>query len=142
MDAQEAAQDLARQLLHLLTLDVPLAVRLAFVAIVGFGTTGTSILIYGLVANQFPTKMRGAAVAWAAGFGRLGGVSGPLLGGLFLAAGLGVNSVFYVLAGLALAGALLTVMVPRAHRALDMPSTPVEPKTPAAVGTPAVSPIT
>jgi len=64
-------------------------VRLLFVAVVGFGTTGTSILIYGLVANHFPTKMRGAAVAWAAGFGRLGGVSGPLLGGLFIAAGLG-----------------------------------------------------
>ena len=32
-----------------------------------------------------------------------------------------MNSVFYVLAGLALVGAVLTVMVPRAHRALDMP---------------------
>ena len=52
--------------------DLPLPVRLLFVAIVGFGTTGTSILIYGLVANHFPTRMRGAAVAWAAGFGRLG----------------------------------------------------------------------
>ena len=99
----------------LLTLDLPLAVRLPFVAVVGFGTTGTSILIYGLVANHFPTKMRGAAVAWAAGFGRLGGVSGPLLGGLFLAAGLGVNSVFYVLAGLALVGVLLTLLVPKTH---------------------------
>ena len=101
----------------LLTLDLPLAVRLLFVAIVGLGTTGTSILIYGLVANHFPTKMRGAAVAWAAGFGRLGGVSGPLLGGLLLAAGLAVNSIFYVLAGLAVVGAVLTLMVPRAHRA-------------------------
>ncbi len=96
----------------LLTVDLPLAIRLAFVAVVGFGTTGTSILIYGLVANHFPTRMRGAAVAWAAGFGRLGGVSGPLLGGLFLAAGLGVDAVFYVLAGLALVGAVLTLLVP------------------------------
>ena len=108
----------------LLTLDLPLAVRLPFVAVVGFGTTGTSILIYGLVANQFPTKMRGAAVAWAAGFGRMGGIAGPLLGGLFLAAGIGVSSVFYVLAGLALVGAVLTVLVPRPHR--DVHSTPVE----------------
>lgn len=44
------------------------------VAVVGFGTTGTSILIYGLVANHFPIRMRGAAVAWAAGVGRLGPV--------------------------------------------------------------------
>lgn len=101
----------------LLSLDLPLPLRLACVAIVGFGTTGTSILIYGLVATQFPTPMRGAAVAWAAGFGRLGGVSGPLLGGLFLAPGVGVSSVFYVLAALALVGAVLSVLVPRAHAA-------------------------
>lgn len=103
----------------LMSLDLPLGVRLACVAVVGFGTTGTSILIYGLVATQFPTPMRGAAVAWAAGFGRLGGVSGPLLGGLFLAAGVGVSSVFYVLAGLALVGALLSILVPRAHSVSD-----------------------
>ena len=115
----------------LLTLDLPLAVRLPFVAIVGFGTTGTSILIYGLVANHFPTKMRGAAVAWAAGFGRLGGVSGPLLGGLFLAAGLGVNSVFYVLAGLASRGRRSDVDGPeKLITRSDIHSTPVEPTVP------------
>jgi AAHS family benzoate transporter-like MFS transporter len=123
----------------LLTLDLPLAVRLLFVAIVGLGTTGTSIMIYGLVANHFPTKMRGAAVAWAAGFGRLGGVSGPLLGGLLLAAGFTVNSSFYVLAGLAVVGAALTLMVPRAHRAMDIHSTPVEPTVPVGTGTSAGS---
>ena len=123
----------------LLTFDLPLPVRLLFVAIVGFGTTGTSILIYGLVANHFPTRMRGAAVAWAAGFGRLGGVSGPLLGGLFLAAGLGVNSVFYVLAGLALVGVFLTLLVPKGHQAIDIHSTPVEPTVPLGTGIPAVA---
>ena len=39
-----------------------------------------------LVANYFRTNVRGAAVAWCAGFGRLGGVGGPLLGGLLVAA--------------------------------------------------------
>jgi AAHS family benzoate transporter-like MFS transporter len=117
----------------LMTLDLPLPVRLVFVAVVGLGTTGTSILIYGLVANQFPTKMRGAAVAWAAGFGRLGGVSGPLLGGLVLTAGLSVGSIFYILTGLAVLGVILTLLVPRAHRAADRLPTPVEPTL--AVGT-------
>ena len=126
----------------LLTLELPLAVRLLFVAVVGFGTTGTSILIYGLVANQFPTKMRGAAVAWAAGFGRLGGISGPLLGGLFLAAGFEVNSIFYILAGLAVVGAVLTLLVPRAHREEDIHSTPVEPTVPLGTRTAAGSPTT
>jgi AAHS family benzoate transporter-like MFS transporter len=124
----------------LLTLDLPLAVRLLFVAIVGLGTTGTSILIYGLVANHFPTKMRGAAVAWAAGFGRLGGVSGPLLGGLLLAAGFTTNSTFYVLIGLGVLGAILTMMVPQAHRPIDIHSTPVEPTVPVGPETTAGSP--
>ena len=119
----------------LLTLDLPLAVRLPLIAVVGFGTTGTSILIYGLVANHFPTRMRAAAVAWLAGFGRLGGVSGPLLGGLFLAAGLGVNAVFYVLGGLALAGAVLTLLVPKTKHAIDIHSAPVEPSVPVGAGT-------
>lgn len=126
----------------LMTLSLPLPVRLVFVAIVGLGTTGTSILIYGLVANQFPTKMRGAAVAWAAGFGRLGGVSGPLLGGLVLTAGLSVSSIFYILTGLAVLGVFLTLLVPRAHRENDRHSTPIEPTVPVGTGTPAGSPTT
>ena len=116
--------------------------RLVFVAVVWLGTTGTSILIYGLVANHFPTRMRAAAVAWLAGFGRLGGVSGPLLGGLFLAAGLGVNAVFYVLGGLALAGAVLTLLVPKTKHAIDIHSAPVEPSVPVGAGARLVASIT
>ena len=86
--------------------------------------------------------MRGAAVAWAAGFGRLGGVSGPLLGGLVLAAGLSVNSIFYILTGLAVLGVFLTLLVPRAHRDNDIHSTPIEPTVPVGTGTSAGSPTT
>ena len=80
----------------LLTLSLPLGLLLLFVAIVGLGTSGTQTLIYGFVANYFRTNVRGAGVAWCAGFGRLGGVGGPLLGGLLVAAGLALNSIFYV----------------------------------------------
>ena len=124
----------------LMTFDLPLPVRLAFVAVVGLGTTGTSLLIYGLVANQFPTKMRGAAVAWAAGFGRLGGVSGPLLGGFV--ARRRSRGEFHLLHSDRPgrprchpdpAGAT------RAPRA-DIHSTPVEPTVPVEAGTPKASP--
>ena len=53
-----------------LTLKLPLAVLLAIVALVGNGASGTQTLIYGFVANFFPTRVRGAGVAWCAGFGR------------------------------------------------------------------------
>lgn len=126
----------------LTTLELPLPVRLLFIAVVGMGTTGTSILIYGLVTNHFPTRMRGAALAWATGFGRLGGISGPVLGGLFLTAGLTVNSIFYILAGFAFVGFILTLLVPRAHRTDDIHSTLVEPRAPLATGAAAESPTT
>jgi MFS transporter, AAHS family, benzoate transport protein len=95
-----------------LTLKVPLAALLAIVALVGVGTSGTQTLIYGFVANFFPTRVRGAGVAWCAGFGRLGGVGGPLIGGLLIAAGLSIDTIFFVLAGLALLGVVLTLVVP------------------------------
>lgn len=81
-------------------------------ALVGVGTSGTQTLIYGFVANYFPTRVRGAGVAWCAGFGRLGGVGGPLIGGLLIAAGLSIETILFILAGLALVGVALTLIVP------------------------------
>ena len=93
-----------------LTFSLPLGLLLLFVAIVGLGTSGTQTLIFGFVANYYRTNVRGAAVAWCAGFGRLGGIGGPLLGGFLIGAGLALNSIFYVLAGPA--GLVLTLLVP------------------------------
>jgi AAHS family benzoate transporter-like MFS transporter len=127
----------------LLTLSLPLGLLLAFIAVLGLGTSGTQILIYGFVANYYRTNVRSAGVAWCAGFGRLGGVGGPLIGGLLVAAGLALDSIFYTLAGLALFGTVLTLLVPMAGRAKDIRSTPVEPTTttmpPPAVPQPAVT---
>jgi AAHS family benzoate transporter-like MFS transporter len=109
----------------LLTISLPLALLLIFVAVAGLGTSGTQTLIYGFVANYYRTNVRGAGVAWCAGFGRLGGVGGPVIGGLLIGAGLSTNAIFWVLATLAVVGALLTLVVPAAHRALR--STPIEP---------------
>jgi MFS transporter, AAHS family, benzoate transport protein len=98
--------------LVLLTVSLPLAVLLAFVAVVGLGTSGTQILIYGFVATYYRTNVRSAGVAWCAGFGRLGGIGGPVVGGLLIASGLALNSIFYVLTALAVFGSLLTLFVP------------------------------
>jgi AAHS family benzoate transporter-like MFS transporter len=114
----------------LLTVSLPLALLLAIVAVVGLGTSGTQTLIYGFVANYYPTRMRGAGVAWCAGFGRLGGVAGPLLGGFLIAAGLQLNSIFYVLAAVAVLGLILCLLVPAANRPKDIHSTLIEPTVP------------
>jgi MFS transporter, AAHS family, benzoate transport protein len=116
----------------LLTLSLPLALLLLIVAFAGLGTSGTQTLIYGFVANYYRTNVRGAAVAWCAGFGRLGGVGGPLLGGFLISAGLALNSIFYVLAGLGLLGLVLTLLVPVA-RGREVTTITIEPATPSGV---------
>ncbi|MDN5930589.1 MAG: MFS transporter [Pseudonocardia sp.] len=100
----------------MLTAGLPLGVLLAFVAVVGLGTSGTQILIYGFVATYYRTNVRSAGVAWCAGFGRLGGIGGPIIGGLLIAASLALNSILYILAALAVLGAVLALFVPTAAR--------------------------
>ncbi|OLR92456.1 MFS transporter [Actinokineospora bangkokensis] len=84
----------------------PAAAVVVLVAVVGLGTTGTQILVIGLAAAAFPTAVRGAGVAWCTGFGRVGGILGPLVVGFLVADG-----PFLVLAGLACAGAGLALLV-------------------------------
>ncbi|TYQ11912.1 UNVERIFIED_ORG: AAHS family benzoate transporter-like MFS transporter [Gordonia westfalica J30] len=107
-----------------LTFGLPLPILLAAVAVAGTGTIGTQVLIYGFVSNFYPTEARGAGVAWCAGFGRLGGIVGPVIGGLLIGAGISSGTAFYLFAGIALAGAAATLLVvaPKAE-----PSTPTTP---------------
>lgn len=104
---------LAALTLVLLPLGLPLTVLLAAVAIAGVGTIGTQVLIYGFVSNYYATVARAAGVAWCAGFGRLGGIVGPVVGGLLVGAGVDTGAAFFVFAGIAVAGSLITFLVPR-----------------------------
>ena len=109
--------------LVLLTLGFPLAGLLAIIAVVGLGTSGTQTLIYGFVANYYRTNVRAAGVAWCAGFGRLGGIGGPMLGSTMIGAGFALDSIFYVLAGLGVLGVLLTLLVPMARAQMEQRKT-------------------
>jgi AAHS family benzoate transporter-like MFS transporter len=104
---------LAAASLCLLPLGLSLGVLLALVATAGVGTIGTQVLIYGFVSNYYDTPARAAGVAWCAGFGRLGGIGGPLVGGALMGAGLSPRHAFYVFAAVAVVGALVTCFVPR-----------------------------
>lgn len=104
---------LAALALVLLTFHMPFGVLLTAVGVAGVGTIGTQVLVYGFVSNFYTTQTRAAGVAWCAGFGRLGGILGPLVGGLLLSAGVTGQTAFYVFAVVALLGALVTTLVPR-----------------------------
>ncbi|WP_404314294.1 MFS transporter [Prescottella equi] len=103
---------LAALALVLLTLDLPVSVLLASVSIAGVGTIGTQVLVYGFVSNYYPTSARAAGVAWCAGFGRLGGILGPIIGGLLIGAGFSNEVSFYIFAGVAIMGMAVTFLVP------------------------------
>lgn len=104
---------LAALTLALLPLALPPVVLFAAVALAGVGTIGTQVLIYGMVSNYYPTTARAAGVAWCAGFGRLGGIVGPILGGVLVGAGVGGSTAFQLFAAVSLIGALVTSSVPR-----------------------------
>jgi MFS transporter, AAHS family, benzoate transport protein len=77
----------------------------------GVGTHGTQCLIIAAVASHYPAHLRGTALGWALGTGRIGAVAAPQVGGLLLAAGLGVNSNFLAFAGAAGIAAVLLAAV-------------------------------
>lgn len=97
--------------LVLLTFGFPLPVLLVAVAFAGVGSLGTQVLVYGFVSNFYPTPARGAGVAWCAGFGRLGGIVGPLVGGFLISAQAPNNVAFLIFSGVALVGGLVTSVV-------------------------------
>lgn len=82
------------------------------IALTGLGVTGTQILVYGMTSNYYPTRARQAGMSWAAGFGRLGGIAGPAMGGFIIALGLGASDAFLVFAVATVVGAIATSFVP------------------------------
>jgi len=114
--------------IFMLTLGFEIGLLLAIVAVVGLGTSGTQTLIYGLVANYYRTNVRGAGVAWCAGFGRLGGVGGPMLGGYLAGGGFALETIFYILASIGVFGGLLTLLVPSAKGKVEVKATVIEPR--------------
>jgi AAHS family benzoate transporter-like MFS transporter len=116
---------LAAITLALLPTGLPFPVLLVAVALAGVGTIGTQVLIYGLVSNYYPTRARAAGVAWCAGVGRLGGIVGPILGGVLVGAGVGGTTAFYLFAAISLVGALVTSLVPRPVLAEELEPAPV-----------------
>ena len=110
---------LAAITLFLMTLGFPIWLLLAFIAVAGVGVLGTQVLIYGFSSNYFGTTVRAAGVAWVSGFGRLGGIFGPLIGGWLAAAGMTGSAAFYVFAGVALFGGLMTLLVPHPRTGLS-----------------------
>jgi AAHS family benzoate transporter-like MFS transporter len=116
-----AATAAAIGLLVLLTHPVS-ALAYGALVLAGVGTHGTQCLIIAAVANHYPARLRGSALGFSLGFGRIGAVLAPQVGGWLLAAGLGVNANFLVFAvAAAVAGGLLLAFPLAARRESSAP---------------------
>lgn len=62
-----------------------LVMAVAFV--LGFTVTGLQAGLNSLAASYYPTAIRSTGVGWALGIGRIGSVTGPMLGGILLKVG-------------------------------------------------------
>lgn len=94
-----------------ITTGPPIYVVYLLLVLAGVGTHGTQCLIIAAVANHYPSHLRGTALGWALGIGRIGAVAAPQVGGLLLAAGLGVNSNFLAFAGAALLASVVLFVI-------------------------------
>ncbi len=76
--------------------DPVLMAALVFAA--GTGIIGGQCGINAVIVGFYPTAIRSTGAGWALGFGRLGAMAGPIIGGLALGAGATLASVFSGLA--------------------------------------------
>lgn len=58
----------------------PVIANLALV-FAGIGTHGTQCLVLAAIASHYPASLRGKALGFASGMGRIGAISAPILGG-------------------------------------------------------------
>lgn len=74
------AAGIAGLALLLLLLGPPVVAIYAILVLAGVGTHGTQILIIAAVTQYYPHRLRGTALGWALGVGRIGAVVAPQLG--------------------------------------------------------------
>jgi AAHS family 4-hydroxybenzoate transporter-like MFS transporter len=68
-------------------LNLPYLLLLAAIFCMGSCTVGSQTAANGMTAALYPARVRTTGMGWALGIGRLGGISGPALGGLLLGLG-------------------------------------------------------
>ena len=70
----------------------------AAVFVTGVFVFSSQVLVYAWVSQLFPPRLRGTALGFAAGVGRLGAIMGPAVTGTLVAAGIAYPWGFYVFA--------------------------------------------
>jgi len=92
--------------LALLSVRMPQVTVYVAVFVTGCFVFSAQVLVYAYIGRTYVDNNRATALGWAAGVGRLGAITGPLVGGALLTAGIAYPWGFYVFAVAGALGAL------------------------------------
>jgi len=104
---------------------LPLGLLFCAAFLTGWGIFGGQPTLNSLSATYYPTDLRSTGIGAALGIGRVGGIIGPLVGGLMLGAHWSNESVFYAAAVPAAIAALSSVLLARAMNGAAEPKAAV-----------------
>jgi AAHS family 4-hydroxybenzoate transporter-like MFS transporter len=81
--------------------------------VAGLFAAGPQLSLTAFIANFYPTAIRGTGIGWGQGIGRIGSLTGPLVGGYLLSLHAGMPALLMIVSVSALlsAAALLTLLV-------------------------------
>ena len=94
----------AAVMLAALAIRLPLGGIYVMVFITGCFVFSAQVLVYAFTASNYPAQVRATALGMSAGTGRLGAISGPLVGGTLLSAGLAYPWGFFAFAAVGALG--------------------------------------
>jgi AAHS family benzoate transporter-like MFS transporter len=101
--------------LALLSVKLPIAGIYVMVFLTGCFVFSAQVLVYAFTSANHPPQVRATALGWAAGVGRVGAISGPVIGGALLSAGYAFPWGFYVFAVVGALGALALAVTRTRH---------------------------
>lgn len=84
---------------------------LVLFGIIGFGIQGGFIGLYAVAAKLYPTALRSTGIGWAIGFGRLGAIIGPLVGGIMIGIGISMQLNFIIFAIPVMIAGIITLLI-------------------------------
>ncbi|SDK90356.1 benzoate transport [Actinopolyspora mzabensis] len=103
----------AAVMLALLSVRLPAFGLYAAVFFAGFFVFSAQVLVYAFVGRSYPVDSRATGLGWTTGVGRIGAISGPLIGGALLTAGIAYPWGFYAFAAIGALGALAVAIAAR-----------------------------
>ncbi|GAB2832351.1 aromatic acid/H+ symport family MFS transporter [Actinocorallia aurea] len=105
--------------LALLSIKLPGVALYGAVFLTGCFVFSAQVLVYAYVASVYPDQGRATAMGTAAGVGRLGAITGPILGGAMVTAGTAYPWGFYAFAVVGALGAVAVLAVRARAAAMD-----------------------